>query len=329
MSTVLVTGGAGFIGFHLAKKLLRDGYTVDLVDNLARGRLDDDLKQLLTHPQARLIEADLTDPGTFGALRSDYDEIYHLAAVIGVKNVMEQPDRVLRVNAGGTLNLLEWVRDTQGRLRRFLFSSTSEVYSGTLRHYGIPIPTPETVPLTIDDVQSPRATYAISKILGEAACHAFLHRYGTPFTIIRYHNVYGPRMGFAHVIPELMLRARAAEDELKVYSPDHTRAFCYVDDAVEATIRLAESRMALGEIIHVGNPSEEISIRVLADRIMGIVRPGLRIRPLENQPGSPSRRCPSTDKMGRLTSFQPRVSLEAGLRKTWRWYNAHASPNPE
>jgi nucleoside-diphosphate-sugar epimerase len=324
MSTVLVTGGAGFIGFHLAKRLLADGHTVDLVDNLARGRMDDDLKQLLAHPHSRLIEADLTEKAAFSDLRADYDHIYHLAAVIGVRNVTERPDRVLQVNAVGTLNLLQWAKDTQRRLRRVVFSSTSEVYAGTLRHYGIPIPTPETVHLAVDDVGAPRATYAISKILGEAACHAFLRRHGTPFTIVRYHNVYGPRMGFAHVIPELMLRAWKAESELEVYSPDHTRAFCYVDDAVEATIRLAESESALGEIIHVGNPAEEVPIRALADCIIRLVKPGLKVRALENQAGSPSRRCPSTEKMKRLTGFQAQVPLDAGLQQTWRWYQAHA-----
>lgn len=325
MSTVLVTGGAGFIGFHLAERLLRDSHTVDLVDNLARGKVDDDLNTLLAHPRSRFLEVDLTEPTTFSRLRADYEHIYHLAAVIGVKNVMEQPDRVLWVNAVGTLRLLEWAKDTQRRLRRLLFSSTSEVYAGTLRHYGIPIPTPETVPLTVDDVGAPRATYAVSKILGEAACHAFLRQHGTPFTIVRYHNVYGPRMGFAHVIPELMLRAWRAENELEVYSPDHTRAFCYVEDAVEATVRLCRSEAAVGETVHVGNASEEVSMRDLAERIVGLVNPGLRVVALPTHSGSPARRCPSTGKLAELVGFTAGISLADGLPRTWAWYGAHAT----
>jgi len=323
MAKVLVTGGVGFVGCHLIGRLLDRGHEIHVVDNLSRGRLDPDFAEVLQHPGVRFVEADLTVETPFAGFAPDYDYVYHLAAVVGVDHVRCRPDRVLYVNTVATLRLFEWLKDNCRGLRKVLFSSTSEVYAGTMKHYGVPVPTPEDVTLTLDDLQSPRTTYALSKIVGESICHTYGRKYDIPVTIVRYHNVYGPRMGFAHVIPELMIRAHKAKDALEVYSPDHTRAFCYVDDAVEGTIRLAEADAARGEVVHVGNGEDEITIRALAEKIVRLVHPGLSLRPLGATEGSPARRCPDTGKMDRLVGFKARVPLEEGLRRTWAWYKKH------
>ena len=324
MSKILVTGGAGFIGYHLIKGLLQQGnHDIHVVDNLSRGRMDSDFRALIKNPKIKFIQADLTDPCSFSHVDSDYDSIYHLAAVIGVKNVINNPDKVLYVNTVSTLNLFEWLKNNHKQLKKVLFSSTSEVYAGTMKHYGIPVPTDEEIDLTVDDVASPRTTYALSKIIGECACFSYYKKYNIPITIVRYHNVYGPRMGFAHVIPELMIRAYNAKEYLEIYSPNHSRAFCYVDDAVKATIKLAESRASTGHIVNVGNSENEVTIKVLAKQIIELINPTLKIKYLDVQEGSTSRRCPKTEKLKRLTQFQPKISLNLGIKLTWNWYKNH------
>ncbi len=319
MSRILITGGAGFIGYFLAERLSSDGRNrVTIVDNLLRGRMDDDLARLLERDNVEFVEGDLTDPGFLIQIDADFDYIYHLAAVIGVKNVMKNPDRVLYVNAVSTLNLFEYARDIKS-LKRILFSSTSEIYAGTLRHFGIEVPTPETVPLALDDISSKRTTYALSKMYGEAICFSYGEKFDIPFTIVRYHNVYGPRMGFAHVIPEMFVKVLSGK-EIDVPSPKHTRAFCYIDDAVEYTIRACESSGARGEILHVGNSSEEIRIEDVVNTVAGVLGKDIKIIRKPDTPGSTARRCPDITKIRRITGYEPKTGLREGIEKTYDWY---------
>ncbi|MFH1282270.1 MAG: NAD-dependent epimerase/dehydratase family protein [bacterium] len=321
MSKILIAGGAGFIGFHMLEALLHnDKNNVHIIDNLERGKIDAEIKALIGKYDIKFIKADLTSKNAFKKLDKDYDYIYDLAALIGVRNVIKRPDRVLIENTTGLFNLLEWVKSTQKKLKRFVFASTSEVYAGTSKHFGVPIPTDEKVPLCLDDIRSPRTTYALSKIAGESACYQYSAKYNVPITIVRYHNVYGPRMGYDHVIPELIIKAKNSDEFLEVFSIDHTRAFCYASDAVEATIGLAESEGAAGETVNVGNGDEEITIKNLAEKIVSLVNPKLTIKPAGVQEGSPKRRCPDITKLKRLLNYSPKMPLSEGLVKIWEWY---------
>ncbi len=319
MNKVLITGGAGFLGYAVAKRLSEDpACEVVLVDNLFRGRVDADFEVLLKRKNVRFIEGDLTMLVTFATLPTDFNYVYHFAAVVGVKNVIEQPDRTLLVNALSTLYLYEYLKNC-GALRRVIFSSTSEVYAGTLKHFGVPVPTPEVVPLCLDDISSSRSTYALSKMYGESVALNYERRHHVPSTIVRYHNIYGPRMGVLHVIPEMMHKI-CSHNVIDVASPSHTRAFCYVDDAVEATLLLATQAAACGEIFHVGNPYEEICIRDLVHGMAKILGKQCELCEGQNAPGSPQRRCPDISKLVRLTGFHPKVKLDEGLRRTCAWY---------
>lgn len=318
MKKILITGGAGFIGLHLAKKIQSLGDSqVILADDFSRARQDPDLDELLAHKNVELLKLDLTDRHAFEQLGTDYDSIYHLAAMVGVQKVTDEPEQVLKVNALSTLNLLEFA-STLSSLKFFLFSSTSEVYSGTLKCFELEIPTPETVPLTLEDTSSPRLSYAISKIYGEALCHAWRKK-NLPTCVVRFHNVYGPRMGFRHVIPELMKKIHDGQS-LLLKSPTHTRAFCYVEDAVESMLCLRKCPDAIGSTIHVGNSSEEITMRKLAESIMSVMNKNIPIEDGGEQPGSPKRRCPNIDRLMRLTCFEPKVNIMEGLEKTFLWY---------
>ena len=319
MSNVLITGGAGFIGFSVVKKLAEEeGNSITIIDNLSRGKMDDEFRSLIEMEQIEYINADLTDPSVFSDLPGDIDYIYHFAAVIGVKNVMKHPDRVLYVNAVSTLNILEYAKGLSD-LKKILFSSTSEVYAGTLKHYGIGIPTDEMVHLTIEDIRAERTTYALSKIFGESSFFNYGRQFSIPFTIVRYHNVYGPRMGFDHVIPEQFVKIYR-NNQIHVPSPHHSRAFCYIDDAVEMTIRVCESNKTEGEIFHIGNSDQEIRIKDLILLIAQIMNKEIKIIEEAETPGSPKRRCPDVSKVTTATGYGPVVSLEEGIRKTYSWY---------
>jgi len=319
MAKILVTGGAGFVGYHLCKKLVeKRNNSLTIVDNLVRGQMDDEFKVLIENDNIDFINADLTDSKFYKELARDYEYIYHLAAVIGVRNVLQNPDKVLYVNAISTLNIFEHAKGMRS-LKKLLFSSTSEIYDGTLKNFGIEVPTDEEVPLSIADIKDDRTTYALSKMYGESICFVYGRKYEIPITIVRYHNVYGPRMGYMHVIPEMFIKIKGSS-AVSVPSPDHTRAFCYIDDGIEATIRSCSNTDARNEIIHIGNQEEEIAIRDLVKTIAKVMGKEILIKEMPDTPGSTKRRCPEISKLKRLLGIKPQVSLEMGIAKTYEWY---------
>jgi nucleoside-diphosphate-sugar epimerase len=314
---VLITGGAGFMGFHLARHLVEGGYRVDLVDSLARGVRDPELEELLSRPRATLIVRDLLNPDALDDLADDYDFVIHLAALLGVANVRQRPYDVLTFNDILLQRMIDFCR-RQKALRRLLFPSTSEVYGGTLRYFDMPVPTPESTPLAVNDLAEPRTSYMLSKILGEALC-----RYsGLPFTIFRPHNVYGPRMGLSHVVPELLKKARdlGNDEALEVYSPSHKRTFCYVSDAVEMIVRMMETPSCEGETLNVGNEEPEVAIGELARIILKTVGRDNDILPMPDTPGSPQRRAPDMTRTTGLIGFRAQVDPADGVARTYRWY---------
>lgn len=313
----LVTGGAGFIGGHLSAALASEGAQVDLADNFGRGRKDAFLAELESRPNVRIIALDLCDTNACQSLDTDYDLIVHLAAIIGVRHVTARPYETLRDNVTMTANALE-IAQRQLRLSRFLFASTSEVTAEAVMK-GASVPTPEDVSLVLPALAQPRTSYMLSKVYGEAmTAHS-----GVPFAVFRPHNVYGPRMGMSHVIPELLQRAVAAprDGRLDVYSTDHRRAFCYVGDAVKQIQSLANSNAALAGTFNVGNSDEEVSIGELAHLVCEVAgRSDLTIDPLPATPGSPVRRCPDMAHTMTITAPADRTSLRDGVQSTFDWY---------
>jgi nucleoside-diphosphate-sugar epimerase len=309
---VLVLGGAGFIGLHLARRLVAEGNQVTIVDDFSRGRDDPELTAL----GVPVLHADLTDPASFATIPRGWDHVYMLAAVVGVRNVEKDPARVIRVNTLALMNLLDWL-DPDSKL---FFASTSEAYAGGVSAGLVPVPTPETVPLVIEDVGSPRFSYGISKLWGEAAVIHTARAKGIRYVIGRFHNVYGPRMGADHVIPELLLRAMRREDPFRVYGNDQSRAFCYVDDATDAMSRLMRSDAAEGQLVHIGNDREETVIGDLVKLVLGVVGFSPELDVVPAPAGSVARRCPDVTELRALTGFEPGVPLDEGVRLTHVWY---------
>ncbi|MBO3750455.1 NAD-dependent epimerase/dehydratase family protein [Streptosporangiaceae bacterium NEAU-GS5] len=303
---VLVLGGAGFIGLHLTRRLAEEGHAVTVVDDFSRGRRDEAVATL----PIEVLSADLTDPAAYAALPHRWDQVYMLAAVVGVRNVEADPARVMRVNTLALMHLLDWLDGEP-----LFFASTSEAYAGGVGAGLVPVPTPENVPLVIEDIGAHRFAYAVSKLWGEAAV-----RHTAPHAVIgRFHNVYGPRMGADHVIPELSLRAVRGEDPFLLYGSDQTRAFCYVDDAVDAMIRLMGAPGAAGRIVHIG-AGVETNIGDLAKLILRMAGMSPQLDPRPAPPGAVARRCPDITLLRELTGFEPRVPLEEGVRRTFDWY---------
>jgi nucleoside-diphosphate-sugar epimerase len=312
----LILGGAGFIGLHLARRLLAAGDEVMIVDDFSRGQNDPELTAL----GVPVLHADLTDPLAYGRLPRDWDHVYMLAAVVGVRNVEKDPARVIRINTLALMNVLDWLQPEQ----RLFFASTSEVYAGGVSLGLVPVPTPETVPAVIAEVAAPRFAYATSKLLGEAAVIHTARAKGIPFVIGRFHNVYGARMGADHVIPELLLRALRREDPFRVFGVDQSRAFCHVDDATEAMSRLMATPAATGEIVNIGNDSST-NIGDLGKLVLQVTDFQAEIASLPAPPGSVAKRCPDLAKLRALTGYEPTVSLEEGVRRTFDWYRAHVN----
>lgn len=315
----LVLGGAGFIGLHLVRRLARDGHRVTVVDDLSRGRDDAELARVRAHPAVEVVTGDLTRRETWAALPHDFDQVYLLAAVVGVRNVAADPARVVRVNSLVALHLMDWVTPAE----QVFFSSTSEVYAGAVDLGVAAVPTGEEVPAVVTDVAAPRFAYATSKLLGEAAVLHGVAAAGGRCVVGRFHNVYGPRMGVDHVVPEMSLRALRGEDPFRVPGADQYRAFCHVDDAVEAVVRLMASPAADGEIVHVGNDAEQTNIADLAKLVLRLAGSDATLLPQPAPAGSVHRRCPDLAKLRRLTGYQPQVALEDGVAQTFAWYRDH------
>lgn len=316
----LITGGAGFIGYHLAKELLRYDYSVTLVDNFERGVEDSSLIKLKEDERIEILSLDLLQPESLEKVEAEYDIIFHLAAIIGVQNVINRPAEVLRNNIVMLFNIIDFAKKNKN-LKRLVFASTSEIYAGTLQYYDMEIPTPENTPLTLTNLAHPRTSYMLSKIYGEAV----LNQSGLPFTIIRPHNFYGPRMGMSHVIPELLRKAwfNEGKGKLEVFSPYHKRTFCYISDAVTMIRMLAESPNSLSQAYNVGNQEPEIYIRDVAEIILKTVNRPYDIYEREAAVGSPERRCPDMKKTLECINYIPQVTLEDGIQKTFNWYQKY------
>ncbi len=321
MKKVVVTGAGGFIGRALVASLVRRGdMSVVAADNNIRGSLE----TVEDSPFVSKVRCDVLDMAAVSEVCREADLVFHLAAINGTKNFYEIPADVLEVGIIGSHNVLK--ASVRRGVRRLIFMSSSEVYN-------VPavIPTPETIPCCIPDVFNPRFSYGGSKLAGELMVVNYLRGTDTEFVIIRPHNVYGPHMGYDHVIPELIQKIREADpDESAGARPsripiqgtgDETRAFIFIDDAVRA-IALCAFHGAPNDIYNVGT-DQEISIRMLVAELGAALSRDVRVAPTELWAGSTPRRCPDTSKIAAM-GFRPQISLREGVARTARWYcNSH------
>lgn len=317
----LVTGGSGFIGSALVRSLLADGLRVRVFDDLSRG-VPENLADL--SGSIEFFRGDVRDPSAVGRALEDVAQVYHLACINGTRNFYLDPGAVLDVAVRGHIAVADAVRAATD-VHLFVYASSSEIY-----HEPAAVPTAEDEPGRIPDLYNPRYSYACAKLLGEMWTLHAMARPGLRRVVFRPHNVYGPRMGFEHVIPQLIEKMHRASEgfanpvariELQG-SGRETRAFCFVDDAVRG-IRVAAERGEDAGIYHVGTP-DEVAIADLARALAETLGLGLKLEPGPGAAGGTSRRCPDISRLAAL-GYAPSVSLRAGLAATAAWYREHFS----
>jgi dTDP-glucose 4,6-dehydratase/UDP-glucose 4-epimerase len=303
---VLVTGGRGFIGARLVLDLLAEGVDVRVLDDGSRGGAE-------LPAEVDALDGDVRDAETVQATCRGVDAVVHLAAVQGTRNFYKFPDAVLDVNLRGVLNVAQGCAAED--VQRLVFSSSSEAY-------GIPseFPTPESAPLVVPDPTNPRWSYAASKIAGELVVTHTARRHGFEYAILRYHNVYGPAMGWDHVIPEFISRLVRDEEFTVQGDGSQRRAFCYVDDAVTPTRAALTVDAAANGIFNVGNPAEEHSINDLIALLEGVTGRTIHPRYVPFEQAGTDRRVPDVSRAERALGLRPTVTLEDGLRRTYDWY---------
>jgi nucleoside-diphosphate-sugar epimerase len=317
----LVTGGAGFIGSSIVRRLLSDGASVRVLDDHSRGsprRLADIASDI------EAVNGDIRDSGAVDKACAGVDSVVHLASVNGTEFFYSRPETVLEVGIKGILNVID--ATIRNGVSELVVASSSEVYQTPAR-----VPTAEDAALSIPDPLNPRYSYAGQKIASELLALNYGRKHFGRVIVFRPHNVYGPDMGEEHVIPQLTLRlldlaggGRGPIDLPIQGTGNETRSFVYIDDLVEGVACLLAKGQHLN-IYHVGT-EDEIAISALAIKIGAVC--GVTVRPVPSAPpaGGTPRRCPDISKLERL-GYAPRVSLEAGLAKTVAWYRDHASPS--
>lgn len=315
---VVVTGGGGFIGAYLVRRLVRDGWDVAVVDTMVRGeagRLAEVIDDI------DLFTCDVRDEDALNNAFAGAETVMHLAAINGTENFYQHPELVLDVGLRGALAVVNAGRNAG--VADLVVASSAEVYQTPSV-----VPTPETIPLMLPDSLNPRYSYGGSKIVSELIAFDYAQEHYRKVQVFRPHNVYGPDMGYKHVIPQFIDRAAALQCQAHAGPARfeiegdgaQTRAFCYVDDVVNGVLTMYRSG-GHREIFHIGN-DEEVSIRDLALRVASTVGVEIEIVPTKAAVGGTQRRCPDIGKMRGL-GYTPAVDLDEGLQRTVAWYLQH------
>ena len=323
MSKILVTGGSGFIGAALVQALVRDGNRVRVLDDNSRGAP----RRLKTvEKEIEFIAGDIRDARAVEAAVRGMDEVHHLAYVNGTEFFYSAPELVLEVGVKGMLNVVDACRNAN--VRSLVLASSSEVYQTPPK-----TPTDESAPLIVPDPTNARYSYGGGKIISELIAINYGRKFFDRVLIFRPHNVYGPDMGWEHVIPQFVLRLkRAAARQISGPLPfeiqgdgKQTRSFCHVDDLVRGVMVMRAKGEHLG-IYHIGT-TEELSIAELARRVAAHVKREIALKFGPPPAGGTSRRCPDITKLSKL-GYKPQVPLAAGLPPTvdWYWANENLAP---
>jgi len=310
---IFITGGAGFIATTLARRLADENQIV-AVDNLHRDALSG--TDLSEHPNFTLHQGDVLDADLMRELARGATHVVHCAAIAGVDTVLESPVRTMRVNTIGTYNVLEAAAATLDTLERLIEFSTSEVFGS----YAYKVA--ETNVTTMGSVGDARWTYAVSKLAGEHMAHAYHDELGVPTVSVRPFNIYGPGQIGGGAIRAFIEAALAGRDLTIHGDGSQIRAWCYVDDMVEALLLALEKPEAVGHSFNVGNARSTVTIYDLALRIKRLTGcPGeIVFQPLHYT--DVELRIPNVDKARELLGFEAQVELDEGLERTIAWYRS-------
>jgi UDP-glucose 4-epimerase len=310
---ILVTGGAGFIGSHLCELLVHNGHTVVAIDNLSTGRLEN-IQHLLPMPNFQFVRESITNSQVLDRLTSQADTLIHLAAVVGVQLIVEDPVNTIATNIMGT----EAVLTTANRYGcKVMLASTSEVYGK-----GFKVPFNEEDDCVMGPTSHSRWSYATTKAIDEFLGLAYYHQFGLPVVVMRFFNTVGPRQTgrYGMVLPRFVRQALANEPITIYGDGEQSRCFADVADIIGAVVKLAEHPGAVGEVFNIGS-TEEVTIRQLAERVLAVTGSQSEIIyvPYEEAyaPGFEDmrRRVPDLGKVHALIGYVPHYTLEDTLRR--------------
>lgn len=317
----MIIGGCGFIGYHLANKLAKREYKnkITIIDNLSRGTFDHNVKTLVKREKVKLLKIDLTKKNNFNNINNNFDYIFQFAAILGVDNVIMKPSDVLYNNVMIHFSALK-IAKKQKKLKKFIFSSTSEVFIGSSLKNRLKYPTKENYDIVLPDLKNPRSSYMISKIF----CESLNNLSNLPYLNIRPHNIFGPRMGFAHVIPEIIINSLNTTNHGKflLKNPNHKRSFCYITDAINQILFISSSKKYINDTINIGSDKNETSIKELVKKIHNIIkRDDIKVINLKHDHNSsPKRRLPDMFKIKKNYLNYNKVDLNKGIKFTAAWY---------
>ena len=303
MKKAVVTGGAGFIGSHIAERLVDQGYHITILDDLSTGKMEN-IEHLLERENAKYVQGSITDLSLLKQVFSDAYYVFHQAAIPSVPRSMENPQVSHNVNVTGTLNVLLASRDSN--VKKVVYSSSSSVYGDT-----------PNLPKTEDMTPNPQSPYAVTKLAGEYYCQVYNEVFGLQTVSLRYFNVYGPRQDpdsqYAAVIPLFIKRVSQNKPPIIFGDGKQTRDFSFVRDVVEANILAAESNAS--GILNIGGGANHISIETLAKLISNLMGKGIDPIYENPRPGDIKHSLADISK-AEAFGYKPKYSLEEGLNET-------------
>lgn len=323
MPKFLITGGAGFIGSHLADRLLALGQRVAVLDNLSTGSVAN-IASLRSRPDFEFVLDEVSNERVLGELVDAADVVFHLAATVGVQKIIDSPVETIVNNVHGTETVLNAVAKKR---RKIVVASTSEVYGKSDA-----LPFREDGDLVLGPTSKARWSYACSKAIDEFMAIAYWKEKKTPTVVARLFNTIGPRQSgqYGMVVPRFISQALEGKDITVYGTGRQTRSFTFVEDTVAWLILLAQDDRAVGEIFNLGNP-HEVSITDLAQRIIRLTGSTSPIRYVPYDEAYESgfedmgRREPDIRKVVELTGYRPRVDLDEALRRTIEWFRERRS----